>query len=62
MEGVARRRRPTDTHKAAQSLRKIADLTYGLPEDSPADAHLRDRLELAADVLDAVVGNEEDSV
>lgn len=41
-------------HKAAESLRKIAASTLGLPDDSPADARLRDQLELAADVLDAV--------
>ena len=32
----------------------MAAETEVLPEDSPADARLRDRLGLAADVLDAV--------
>lgn len=39
--------------QAAMTLRKVADLTTGLPDDSPADARLRDRLDLAAAVLDA---------
>ena len=41
---------------AAISLRKIAEATTGLPDDSPTDARMRDRLELAADVLDAGAG------
>jgi hypothetical protein len=38
---------------AAKALRKIALRTTDLPADSPIDARPRDRLELAADVLDA---------
>jgi hypothetical protein len=45
-----------DLHDAAQQLRKISTLTEGLPADSLVDARLRDRLGLAADVLDAVAG------
>ena len=41
-------------------MRKVAELTTGLPEDLPADARLRDRLELAADVLDATARTEEE--
>lgn len=41
-----------DMRRSAETLRKIAEATKGL-EDSPTDARLRDRLELAADVLDA---------
>jgi len=37
-EDVARSAKPTDSQKAAGRLRKIAALTTGLPEDSPADA------------------------
>jgi hypothetical protein len=58
---VVRSRNATNTSKATGSLRKIADLTTGLPEDSPVDAQLRDRLELAADVLDAVNSAEDTS-
>jgi len=42
-----------DLRQAARVLRRIAEATTGLPDDSPADAQLRDRLELSADVLDA---------
>jgi len=42
-----------DMHQAAASLRKITVLTADLAGDSPTDAQLRERLELAADVLDA---------
>ena len=61
--GVAKR--PSNTpksenmHKAAESLRKFAAHTTGLPDDSPTDARLRDRMEFGADVLDAVGGAEE---
>jgi hypothetical protein len=55
-EEVGRSRRQTE---AAESLRKVAELTTGLPEESPADARLRDRLELAADVLDTTAKTEE---
>jgi hypothetical protein len=37
---------------AARQLRLISELTEHLPDDSPQDAALRDRLELAADVLE----------
>jgi hypothetical protein len=37
---------------AARQLRLISELTEHLPEDSPSDAALRDRLELAAEVLE----------
>ena len=40
--------------EAATTLRKITEATTGLPDDSVADAALRDRLELAASVLDVV--------
>jgi cytochrome c556 len=56
---VAKERKPADASKAADSLRKIAALTSNLPDDSPADPQLRDRLELASDVLDATVDAEE---
>jgi hypothetical protein len=59
-EEVAGNRRPTDICKAAESLRKVAALTVGLPDDSPADAKPRDRLELAAEVLDAAARTEEE--
>jgi hypothetical protein len=36
----------------ARQLRLISRLTEELPDDSPADGVLRDRLDLAADVLD----------
>jgi len=42
-----------DMHEAAESLRRVVAATENLPDDSPSDARLRDRLELAADVLDA---------
>ena len=35
----------------ARQLRNISELTEHLPEDSPPDAALRDRLDLAADIL-----------
>ena len=47
-----RRLTSADLHTAAEQLRKISAMTEGLPGDSPNDARLRDRLELAADVLD----------
>jgi hypothetical protein len=46
--------------KAAKSLRKIAALTVGSPDDSPADAKAPDRLELAAEVLDVAARTEEE--
>ncbi len=39
--------------EAARKLRLVSELTERLPDDSPPDAALRDRLELAADVLEA---------
>jgi hypothetical protein len=47
-----RRLTSEDLHAAAERLRKISALTEGLPGDSPNDARLRDRLELAAVVKD----------
>lgn len=41
-----------DLRQAADTLRRIVELTEDLPDDSPPDAALRDRLELAADVLE----------
>ncbi len=43
----------TDMAAAADSLRLVVEKTKGLPEDTSKDAALRERLELAADVLDA---------
>ncbi|HXY27506.1 MAG TPA: hypothetical protein VEH82_04430 [Acidimicrobiales bacterium] len=42
---------PEDLHEAADSLRRIIELTE--PDGSPYDDRLRDHLELAADVLGA---------
>lgn len=42
-----------DLRQAAESMRRIVELTEHLPGDSPPDASLRDRLELAAEVLDS---------
>jgi hypothetical protein len=49
-----------DLRRAAKSLREVASLTAGLPEDSPSDARLRESLELAADVLEATVQREKE--
>jgi hypothetical protein len=38
--------------QAADTLHRIVELTEQLPDDSPPDRALRDRLELAADVLE----------
>ena len=38
---------------AANTIRLIVTRTAGLPDDTPPAGALRDRLELAADVLDA---------
>lgn len=43
----------TQLREVARQLRLISELTEHLPDDSPPDAALRDRLELAARVLDA---------
>ena len=40
-----------DLREAAEALRRVVQLTQGLPEDSQADAAFRERLELAAAVL-----------
>ena len=56
---MSRSAQPSDTSKAAESLRKVAALTSNLPDDSPSDAKLRDRLELAAEVLDAAAEAQE---
>ena len=42
-----------ELREVARQLRLISELTEPLPEDSPPDGALRDRLELAADVLEA---------
>jgi len=42
-----------ELREVARQLRLISKLTEHLPEDSPPDAALRDRLELAADVLES---------
>jgi len=42
-----------DLRRAAASLRALARATSKLPGDSPADGKLQDRLDLAAQVLDA---------
>jgi hypothetical protein len=41
-----------DLRHVAKSLRAVAFVAAALPDDSPTDAMLRDRLELAADVLE----------
>ncbi|HAM02706.1 MAG TPA: hypothetical protein DCQ30_10860 [Acidimicrobiaceae bacterium] len=59
---MATRRTPSraTVRRAVEALRRIAAHTTGLPDDSPADSQLRDRLELAADVLDATARAEEE--
>jgi hypothetical protein len=47
-----------DLRKAARTLRRITAETEGLPDDMRADRTLQDRLELAADVLDATAAGE----
>ena len=47
--------RVRDLRQAANSLRRIVELTKGLPEETPKDLVLQDGLELAARVLDASV-------
>ena len=42
-----------DLHQTAKALRRIVELTGGLPDEEPKDQVLQDRLELAAKVLDA---------
>jgi len=42
-----------DLRQVANTLCRIVELTEHLPEDSPPDATLRDRPELAAAVLEA---------
>lgn len=39
--------------QTANTLRRIAELTEGLPDEGSKDLVLQDRQELAADVLDA---------
>ena len=53
-----RRQRPVEKNAAA-TIRRVVELTTGLADDSQADARLRDRLELAADVLDATARAED---
>lgn len=55
----ARRRVRSAEKDAAATIRRVVELTTGLPEDSRSDAQLRDRLDLAADVLDASARAEE---
>ena len=45
-----------DLRQASEALHRIIELTSGLPEDSQADAHFRERLELAAEVLKTAAG------
>lgn len=45
-----------DLATAAGAVRKIVVRTAELPDDAPADELLRERLTLAADVLDAAAG------
>jgi hypothetical protein len=42
-----------DLLQTANVLRRIAELTRGLPDEQPKDQVLQGRLELAARVLDA---------
>ena len=42
-----------DLRRASESLHRIIGLTSGLPEDCQADAAFRERLELAAEVLES---------
>lgn len=50
-----------DLREAARVLRKVVEVTSDLPDaDSPNDARLRDRLELAADTLDAAAESDPD--
>ena len=42
-----------DLRQTADALRRIAELTEDLPGETSKDLALRDRLELAARVLDA---------
>lgn len=41
-----------EMRSAARTVRKIVERTANLPDDTPADERLRDRLELAAAVLE----------
>ncbi len=41
-----------ELREVARQLRLISELTEHLPDDSPPDASLRDRLELTAYVLE----------
>jgi hypothetical protein len=45
--------RTSDRRATVRALRRIVELTEDLSEDAPADAALRDRLELAAALLEA---------
>jgi len=48
--------RSDDRCRAAESVRKMATGTVDPPEDNPAGALFRDRLDLGADVPDAATG------
>ncbi len=50
---------PDELRRAAETLREVVAATAGLPEDSPDDKQLRERLTLAAVVLDAAAESEE---
>lgn len=50
-----------DFRRAAESLRRIAAETAGLPEEEGEDRTLQTRLELAADILDAAAEQPEDA-
>jgi hypothetical protein len=45
-----------DLRQAANALRRIVELTEGLPDQTSKDLALQDRLELAAIVLEASTG------
>jgi hypothetical protein len=44
---------PEDPRRSAESLRKVVAATAVLPDNTADDAQLRDRLMLAAEVLEA---------
>ena len=50
-----------DLRRAAATLRKLASETENLLDDTPKDGQLRERLELAADVLDATSARQPES-
>ena len=54
---------PSDVElqQAAEMLRQIVEQTTDLPDDTLADARLRDRLALAAAVLDAAASHRDEA-